>query len=492
MRPQSRDLAPVALGGGAVCSLAGGRAGGLFVVTLVLILVLVGRSRPAARVVVTVLAIIGFGVGAHRLDELAADPLAPLVGTRVVGMEAIIEEPWRGSGRTRLAIARLTQPIEGPVLIRAALADPPPRGTVVVLDGMATRPRGPDGDFDERAWLSRFGVHVVIRADHVDVRGQRGGLQGLADRARLVALDPIERTGTDDPSALVAGLVYGVQSGISPAAITDMRRSGLAHLLAVSGGNVALLVTLMLLLVWLAGGSRRTGLLISIVAIAVYAAIVGASPSVGRAAMAGVAACVAWLSSRPRDAWRALALGFAILAMLNPRTVYDPGFQLSFAAVAAILLVALRWQRALAGTPVPRALAAGFAVTAAATVATAPISWWHFGRASLIGAVPANLVAMPAVPLVLWLGLGASLIYPLAPALGVALAELARVPAWWVLQTATWGAALDRSVPWPVGLVLALAIVCAGVWVIRRRSGAAVGSAHGRRRRPRARLPDRG
>lgn len=491
MSIQWRDLMPLALGGGAACALAGWRIGPLFVLAAALVLVGVGRPSPIVPIGLTCVLLGGFLVGGVRLHDLDDDPLAPLVATRVVGAEAIVEEPWRGSGTTRLAVARLRTPIDGRILLRAALDAPPPRGALVLVDGAVARPRGPEDGFDERAWLARSGVQAVLRVDHLEVVGRRGGLSGMADRARMVALAPIERTGRDDTSGLVAGLVYGVQSGIGPQAIADMRRSGLAHLLAVSGGNVALLVTLLLVLTWLAGGSRRLGLVLSIPAIGGYAAVVGASPSVGRAAIAGIAACVAWLASRPRDAWRALSLGFALLVVANPRSLLDPGFQLSFAAVAAILLVALRWQRVFAGTPLPRVLGAGLAVTAAATVATAPISWWHFGRASLVGAVPANLVAMPAVPIVLWLGLGASLLYPVAPALGVALAEIARVPAWWVLWTATWGATLDRSVPWPVGFVLALAIAGAGVWVLRRRSDASVGSAHGRRRRPRARLPDR-
>jgi competence protein ComEC len=489
--PGWRDLAPLALGSGAACALAGWSAGGLLLTAVALVAAASIPRRPLLVGSIACIAVGGFIVGGARLAVLDRDPLADRIGTRMVGVEAVIDESWRGNGPTRLAIARLRAPVEGRVLVRAAITDPPPRGTIVVVDGVLSRPRGSEDGFDERAWLARSGVHAVLRVDHMTARGWRGGVRGVVDRARWVALEPIDRAGEDDPNALVAGLVYGVQSGIRPAAIEDMRRSGLAHLLAVSGGNVALLVTLILLLTWLAGGARRIALILSIGGIAGYAGIVGLSPSVGRATVAGMAACAAWLGSRPRDAWRALSLGFAALAVVNPRSLGDPGFQLSFVAVAAILLIAVRAQRLAEGTPIPRILAAGFAVTAAATIATAPVSWWHFGRASLVGAVPANLLAMPAVPLVLWLGLGASFLYPVAPALGVGLAEVAALPAWWVLQSATWGAALDRRAPTLAGPVLGLILSGAAAWMLLRRTAPSVGSAHGRRRRPRARLPDR-
>jgi competence protein ComEC len=128
--------------------------------------------------------------------------------------------------------------------------------------------------------------------------------------------------------------------------------------------------------------------------------------------------------------------------------VFDPGLQLSFAAVAAILLAVPR---------VPR-WAAPLAVTAAATVATAPIAWWHFGRATVLAAIPANALAAPAVPLTLWTAVAAILVTPIAPAAGAGIAWCAQWPGLWILLCAGWGARLAAATPgWLLPLVLAVA-----------------------------------
>ncbi len=117
------------------------------------------------------------------------------------------------------------------------------------------------------------------------------------------------------------------------------RASGLAHLLAVSGSNVALLVALVLATAWVAGAGRSLAQGVAILAIAAYVGVVGASPSVVRAGVAGGLAAAAWLLSRPVDRRHLFAAGMAALLLHNPFNALDPGFQLSFAAVAAIYVL---------------------------------------------------------------------------------------------------------------------------------------------------------
>lgn len=452
------DGLPWCLAAGSLAALPGGLwASGTIAALAVVIVALLPLRRCAPPVVLALVGalIAGFLVGGARLHVLAVDPFG---GDRaVVGVPVLVEEAWRGHGTTRVAFARTLDRPRGRVLLRVQTRPLPPRGALIVVDGRLRRPEGERGGFDERAWLLRNGAHRVLVARHVEVVGMRGGWEGIADRLRVAALAPLEAFG-GDPAAVVAGLTYGAQGGISSAAIDDFRRSGLAHLLAVSGGNVALLVGLVVLVVWAMGASRRLAIGSAIAVIALYVAIVGPEPSVVRAGVAGTAACVAWLTSRPRQAWRALALGFAVLVVANPWTVFDPGFQLSFVAVAAILVVIGHPRVRGIATVAPRAVVAVLAVTVAATIATAPIAWWHFGRASLLGALPANALAAPAVPLVLWLALLASVLHPVAPAAALGLAWIAQGPAWWVLRCAELGAGIDRMVPARLGLAALAAV----------------------------------
>src|SRR5205085_10186147 len=115
-------------------------------------------------------------------------------------------------------------------------------------------------------------------------------------------------------------------------------------------------------LAWLLGISRVIGELGALAAIGGYVLAVGPQPSVIRAGVAGALASLAWLTGRLRDAWQALLLGAIVLLAWNPYLLFDAGFQLSFAAVVAIFLVAPPIAARLEGTLLPRALRLGIAV----------------------------------------------------------------------------------------------------------------------------------
>jgi len=157
-----------------------------------------------------------------------------------------------------------------------------------------------------------------------------------------------------------------------------------------------------------------------------YVLIAGAGPSIVRAGVAGGLTLAAWLASRPVARWHLVACGAVVVLAVNPLSLYDPGFQLSFAAVAAIMLVAPRVRG-----PVAQAVA----ISVACTVATAPIAWWHFGRLAPMS-VPANLLALPVVAPILWLGLSAVVLGTAWPPLAVPLLWLADVLAAYVIWVA--------------------------------------------------------
>ena len=140
-------------------------------------------------------------------------------------------------------------------------------------------------------------------------------------------------------------------------------------------------------------------------AILAYALAVGWQPSVVRAAVAGCLASLAWLLSRPSDRWHTMAMGAVVLLAWTPRSLLEPGFQLSFAAVGAIFLTMPRLRRLHEGYPVPAALVEVVGISAACGIVTAPILWLQFGTIPL-WTVPANALAEPAMPILLGCGLG--------------------------------------------------------------------------------------
>jgi competence protein ComEC len=210
---------------------------------------------------------------------------------------------------------------------------------------------------------------------------------------------------------LARGFVLGEDAEIDARTTEDFRRAGLSHLLAVSGQNVALLVLLAMPVLAALGMSLRTRLLWVLGLIAVYVPLAGAGPSIQRAGIMGALSVLATLAGRRASRFYALLVAAVVLLALEPGIAADVGWQLSFAAVLGILLLAGPLREAIAarlGSGGGRhALAEGVALTVAATLATAPLIAFHFGALSTTTLV-ANLLALPAVAPAMWLGMLAS------------------------------------------------------------------------------------
>jgi len=142
-----------------------------------------------------------------------------------------------------------------------------------------------------------------------------------------------------------------------------------------------------------------------------------------RAGVSGALVSFAWLAARPVDGWHFCLLGALVLLGWNPYTLLDPGFQLSFAAVAAIFVLVPRLLKTFEGYPLPHALGGVVAVSTACGIATAPILWLQFHALPLL-TVPANALAAPAVPPLLALAFAAALAGPVSPQAASAIAWL--------------------------------------------------------------------
>jgi competence protein ComEC len=176
-----------------------------------------------------------------------------------------------------------------------------------------------------------------------------------------------------------------------------------------------------LLLTWLLGVPRILGEVGSLLAVAGYVMAVGWQPSVVRAGVAGGLASLAWLCGRARDRWYFLLLGAAVLLAWNPYSLLEAGFQLSFAAVAAIFVLVPRLEARLEGYPVPARLIPVLTVSAACGAVTAPILMLQFGKVPLYS-VPSNALAAPVVAPLLSLALLCSVLHPVMPGAAAALA----------------------------------------------------------------------
>ncbi len=391
-------------------------------------------ARPLLASLVLLGAVLGFG-SAH-LQAREPDRMAPWVGALVT-----LRGHWDGQFLT----------LDDPAA-RVALAPKPKQGPgELVVSGRLIRPEGrrTPGGFDQAAWLRSQGGLLVPTPKTVLVRAEvkrhvpEQGLRGWFRRGLSAGLP-------SRPAALMTAVELGERGDIGRESFDEgfsvrdaFARAGLAHLMALSGQNVALLTGT---LIWLLGalGARpvwKYGLPAALLPVYLLL-LVGATPSITRAVLMGGAALLALMVGRGRlDPLGVVALAAVACLLLFPLWLLDIGFQLSFLAVLGLLLSGRLAERLPARWP--RALRLALSATVLAELATLPVIAHTFGELPLVG-LPANLLAAPLMAALVPLGFVAGLLGPAGGLVNWAVAPLASALLW-VAQTfgsapvLTWG-----------------------------------------------------
>jgi len=344
-------------------------------------------------------------------------------------------------------------------------------GSLSVLQGERVRvfaqlslPRGAltPGAFDPVAHAFREGIHAQGFCKSALLVTREPGLYGwlwtrAAARARGWSRRALERAVLPgEERALLLAMVLGDRSGLDPETSDAFRAAGTYHVLAISGAQVALLAAVLVaLLRWLRVPPDPLAALVCL-ALAFYAELVGGDVPVVRAAVMATVLLAGRALSLDADAANLLGLAAALLLVLRPSSIGDLGFQLSFAATLAILLLTPRLLQGV--RPLPLRVDLALAGSLAAQLALAPLLAAHFQRLAP-AALLLNLAAVPLSGAVLLCGLGvlgAAAAVPLAAPL---VGDLAWICAHALLRSADpvrWLPALDVRVSapplWAVGV----------------------------------------
>ena len=277
------------------------------------------------------------------------------------------------------------------------------------------------------------------------------------------------------PRALVPALVDGDVGAIPDDLDEDFRRSGLTHLLAVSGTNLTIVLASVLAVARVAGVRRRWWSLLAVLAVVGFVLVARPEPSVLRAAAMGLVGVVA-IGVGSAGGVRALSVAVLALLAIDPWLGRSPGFVLSVCATAGIVLLAppfadrLRW--------CPRWIAVAVAVPLAAQVACTPALVALSGEVSVV-AVLANLVAGPAVAPTTVAGLLGGLLWLALEPVGAWSGTVAALGARWIVAVGRVaggleGAAVGWAGPWWLSL-LAVPLSVAALWWMLRRPVVAIG-----------------
>ncbi len=270
-------------------------------------------------------------------------------------------------------------------------------GDQVVIRGRLEKPAA-SGAFNPAIYLRAEDITGLIHSATVRSHSPAGpSFLSWLGRIRASASSILDQFLPQPAAGLARGVLLGERGGLDRDLRDSFARTGLMHLIAISGLNMVLVSGLIV------GPCRRTfganvGVAIAIAAIAFYAMLVVPAPSVYRAAVMSVALLVADRLGRPADGLTLLALSGAGMAFLRPTLVHDAGFQLSFAATAGIILIGPSIQRQLSF--MPRFFSYQLSTGLSASWLTIPILIGTFGAFSP-WAVPAGVVAVPLLSYVI-------------------------------------------------------------------------------------------
>ena len=245
-------------------------------------------------------------------------------------------------------------------------------------------------------------------------------------------------SGTGDAGSLIPGMVLGDTSLQSENFRNDMRRSGLTHLVAVSGANFAIVSAFILWLAQFLFKTMRFRILATAIVLVAFIALVRPSPSVLRAAAMAAVLLIAYATRRGADSLPALGFAIAAVVIGDPWQGREPGFALSVLATAGLLLIAPRIVAHLERY-LPTVIAQAIALPMAAMVLCAPVIVAIAGYLSPMS-ILANLFAAPAVAPITVIGFIAALFSPFLPGLSTLLITCVKPLAWWIANVADWAA----------------------------------------------------
>lgn len=446
-----------------------------------------GAARMHATTPLPGPSFIGYYVDSQREVTLsgmvAGDPLLrpdgiqfPLVVERLLASAGEVETP-RG-------LVLVSMPRRAPMSAQDEVEFE--YGDTLILRGALTAPEHNKG-FDYADYLAHHGVYALLERPHVlhhstpQTASPRARIYRFRHRAyaALVGLMPAPER------EVMAGILLGLESGIPEATRESFNATGTTHIIAISGFNISIIAGALL------GLTRRmprrwSGWIVALAGVGLYTVLVGAAPSVVRAAIMGSLGILARQIGRRTFALGALATSAALMTAVSPGALWDSGFQLSFAATFGLVAYADPMQAWVERRLTPRlglararsvalGLSAYLLLTLAAQMTTLPLILLSFGRLSLASLL-VNPLILPAQPMVMVLG-GAATLGALAwPWLGRILGMVAWVPMAYTTRLVEWFAGM----PWvaypitgftPAAAAVVYAALALGTLAIARGGG---------------------
>lgn len=261
-------------------------------------------------------------------------------------------------------------------------------------------------DFSYTTYLAMDGIHAVMDIEQMESLGLTAEepVQRMLWQSRMAFEAHISRIYPDPAASLLSGLLTGSRRGLPPALTEDFRTTGLSHIVAVSGSNITILLSVITGALFFLPLKWR--LLPSAIAIIIFTLFVGAEASVMRAAVMGILGLIALQAERLTNIRLTILWSAFFMLVWNPLQLWvDMGFQLSFLAVIGLAELTPLLTLALKKVPATAGLRDAFITTMAAQFTAMPWGAARFGALSLISPI-SNVIVAPLTPVAMFAGFG--------------------------------------------------------------------------------------
>jgi competence protein ComEC len=334
------------------------------------------------------------------------------------------------------------------------------------------KPEATEDGFAYDKYLGRYGVFVTCESPFISKIGEGKGnivLQGIYDLKNILA-DHINQLWHEPYASFMAGLLYGYRGGLGE--LNDLfSRTGITHIVAISGYNITVIATILITLCVHACIPRKKAFLIIAIGICLFVIFTGASASVVRAGIMGIIVLLARQVGRLSRIGNVLVLTASVMTLLNPYIlIWDAGFQLSFISTLGLVYLTPIIRTPFDNMPEVLGIKESLISTLCAITATLPLILYQFGRLSIVAPI-VNILVLWIIPWLMMIGFVAVVLsfvfYPIA----YVVAWIGWVGLSYIMVIVKWFANLPfAAVNFQVPVFVMILLYCGIIWGIKVKS----------------------
>jgi len=411
-----------------------------FLLVLMTVFFVLGYKNRIARV--AIFAVLFFIAGIWRTEiDLKKPEGLNLNGKDISAEAAVVKEPERKEKYQKLIVEFTPSPPEAdsPFLTKGEdlrlliNADPYLKinyGDKIRIGCSLEIPKNFSDSFDYRMYLAKDKIHYLCRSARIEKIGSGGGsrIYGVILKIKNKMEEKINRAIPQPEAALANGLLFGGSNRLSREISDNFSKTGMTHIVAVSGYNVSIIAEYLILAGIFLGLWRKQAFWLALAGIIIFVVMIGLPASAVRAGVMGTLLIWAVKNGRLANSQNAIIFAGVIMLIINPLILrWDIGFQLSFMATLGIIMLAPFWEKYFIKKHKALGLTEILFLTISAQIFVLPIILRDFHNLSLVS-IPANLLVLTVIPITMLLvflaAVSGFIFYPLS----LAFAWLAYLP----------------------------------------------------------------